>query len=326
MAEIRRQEREAARKELQEVAAAYGAQTAAVQGAAVAPAAALSWNLDADTLTGAVIEQVRRGDLIPVKLLIKSLPREAGTLMAKGASDDLEVLMDRLSCLLATFVHVERPDLADRAVEVMGAIFNLTFDQNGLNNGTLTIDVHDVRLRLATRAIACGALAVRESQWSVAKSLATVRPAAHDADYWQNWMFYAEVWAARSGLLNDDTRIGLSPLVLAQEHIVRLACLRPDVAADDEQIITSLCQFDILAAFAALSTPGGKRTGPFLAQFARWYAARTDPIVVRLVEGGNLRDAVYPEPDDSLANAIRAVGENHPRHLAGIPWLARLRG
>jgi hypothetical protein len=60
--------------------------------------------------------------------------------------------------------------------------------------------------------------------------------------------------------------------------------LAGDVAADEEQTIASLCQFDILAAYVALSTPGRKRTGPLLAQFARWYAAPTDPIVVRLIE------------------------------------------
>lgn len=121
--------------------------------------------------------------------------------------------------------------------------------------------------------------------------------------------------AARAGFHDEPSLEGgsqsyKSTLVFAQEHIVRLAELRPDVSSDDEAVVTSLCGFSLLSCFVALSVPGGKRTGPFLAHFGRWLAQRTDPLVVLLINGGEIRSQIYPEDDQSLADAVRAVGEN----------------
>jgi hypothetical protein len=267
---------------------------------------------------GAIVEQVRRNDLIPLRRLLKSLPRDATALMETGNADDLGVLLDQLTCTLATLIDLERPDLALGAVETFAAIYNATFGQRGSDNPKLGTAVHDARLAVITRAMACGALAVRERQWEVAHALATVSPAV-DPGYWQNWLFHGEVDAARAGLLQDPEypRIGQSPLVFAQEHVVRLECLRPDVGHDDERVITSLCQFDMLAGFAAIAGTSRRSDPPYLAQFARWFAERTDALVVEMIERGPMRDTFFPEGDAELAAALHVLANNASR-MAGI--------
>lgn len=317
-AEIRRQEREAARRELQEDFLAIQRAASRAGRAATGPASTLSWKLDSDTLGDAIVEQLRADDDIPVLSLLKSTPRAAGELFACGDLDGLRALMDSLTCVIARLIVIERPAYVERAVTAWQAIYNHTFDPHGVDRTDLGMAPAQARLETVSRILALGALAVRERQWRVARTLVARRVAAHDADYWDNWLFHGEVSAARGNLLNDpDNRAGKSPLVIAQEHILRLGCLRPDVDATAEAIITSLCQFDIVYAFVALSTPSGKRSGPFLANFGRWFAFRTDPIVVELINGGELRDVVFPDDDAELAGAIRSVAEN-ARHFSGL--------
>ncbi len=92
--EIRRQEREAARAELQDVL--LTAQTTADQAAraAAAPTATLSWRLDLNTLTAAITEQLRSNDDIPLTSLLKSAPGEAAELARDGQQDELDRLLD----------------------------------------------------------------------------------------------------------------------------------------------------------------------------------------------------------------------------------------
>lgn len=318
IAEVRRREREQARQEVHAVVVEMGRAAGAAQDVASAPASALTWRLDTETLIGAIIEQIRHDDLIPARRLLKSLPREARALMEGGDPDDLNALLDQLSCLLATFIDVEHSDLAHNAIEKLGAIYNATFDERGLHNPKLKINAHGVRLAVITRAMACGAAAVRERQFEVARALAMVPP-ADDPGYWQNWLFHGEVDAARAGLLADPAfpTGGQSPLVFAQEHIVRLACLRPDIGAEEELVLTSLCQFDMLAGFAAIAE-SHRREPPYLAQFARWYATRTDPIVVEMIAGGPLREVFFPEGVEELAAALQVLAYNASRMAAPI--------
>lgn len=176
----------------------------------------------------------------------------------------------------------------------------------------LCVSVAQLGLDLLSRAQAIGALAVRERQWELVRTIALQPVADHDPDYWGGWIFHAEVMAARANLLRSGAErpAGRNPLVLAQEHALRLASLRRDVV-DDDALVTSLCRFDMLAAFSILGVPVGRsRDGAFLAYFASWYQERTDPIVVELIRGGAIRDTVFPHDDSALARAIEAVAAN----------------
>ena len=312
--EIRSQEREAAKLELRDEFAGLVAQGGAAQTAARGPVGTLSIDLDLETLTNAAIELVRASDDIPLILLFKQAPARALELALAG-EPEFDAVLDRLICLGAVFSTVERSEPVRRAIDSLGAIYNSTFDNQGLDRRDLRIDPADLRFRIVTRAFALGALLTRNKQWSDIRYISDVRVASHDADYWQNWLFHGDVMAARAGFHQDEEGEGgresyKSTLVFAQEHIARLPDLRPDVSPEDELVVTSLCQFSLLTSFVALSTPEGKSTGSFLAHFGRWFAGRTDPMVVALIDGGEIREEIYPHDDQSLSNAIRSVGAN----------------
>lgn len=313
-ATIRREEREVARNELQQDYLAMQRAAQRATTAADAPADTLTWSLDAETLTSAITEQLRRDDDIPLITLLKSARRTAGEIAATGSLEDVETLLDGLTCVVARLIVIERWQYAERAVDVLQDIYNSTFTTTGHTRADLGVEGAAVHLAVIARVQALGALAVRDRQWSMARYLVERQVADHDADYWATWLFHGEVSAARANLMGDRERpSGKSPLVMAQEHIMRLGALRSDIAADGDAVITSLCQFDILAAFVTLSVPNDKRVAGFLAYFGEFWAHRTDPIVVQLIKGGELRAIVFPQDDKALAAAIRVVGYNASR-------------
>lgn len=314
---IRRQEREAARTELQQDFTAMQQAAQRATAAAEAPATTLRWNVDVETLTAAITEQLRRADDIPLISLIKSAPRAAIETLRASGFDDFESLLDRVASVIARLLLIERRQYAERAIDALQAIYNATFDANGFDRQDLGVHPAAVHLAVVTRVQAVGALAVRERDWSTARYLVQRPITQADAGYWGTWLFHGEVNAARANLLRDPERAaGKSPLVIAQEHIARLSDLRPDIAADDEEVITSLCQFDILAAFATISFT--ERGDAFLAYFGQWYAQRSDPIVVELIRGGEIREIVFPDDDDTLAAAVRAIAYNASRMAMSI--------
>ena len=76
----------------------------------------------------------------------------------------------------------------------------------------------------------------------------------------------------------------MSLLGRALAHASRLDCLRPDLLADDDRLLSSICQFDLLASVAGISQ--GRRVGSafFCPNFARYFARRSEPAVRALLD------------------------------------------
>jgi hypothetical protein len=276
--EIRRQEAEIARRELRNEFAELLAQGAAAQANARAPASTLTLDLDLDTLTGAVIEQLRVNDLIPLKLLLNGAP---GRVIEEAAKDggDVDGLLDRLTGLAGTLTVLDHDEEVRAVIEAFGTIYNTLVAANGLDRHDLSIPPDDLRLRLITRAYALGALLVRREKWTLVRQIAAMRPLGiHDESYWSNWLVHADVMAARAGYHADAQQSNAyrSTILFAQERISALLPLRPDLPADDDRIVTSLCQFSFLACLVAIDTAGEINPDPFLAQFGR--SSRRGPI------------------------------------------------
>jgi len=100
---------------------------------------------------------------------------------------------------------------------------------------------------------------------------------------------------------------GVSLLSLALQDVARVPALRPDLEARDELLLTSLCQFDILACLAAIDAPGGSAGGTFYPNFAWFFSARSDPAVVMLLDDHGARAVLFHGDDEELAAALRDV-------------------
>jgi hypothetical protein len=307
---IRGQERERARAEFRRDLREIAKESTDTQ-AASASITALTFSLDLETLVTTVLEQLRRDDEIPLRLLLTRAPQQAATLINESDDEALDGILDRLVSLAGAFATIDRTDRIETVIQTLATIYNQGLDEHGMDRTTMRLPPADRGLRIVTRLQALGALIVRRGQWQTIPKLVLQRPKVHHSDYWQNWIRHALVMASRAGLLRDpnNQRAGLSPLLLAQEHIVRLPWLRMDLPPADDEIITSLCQFDLLYCLTAYAGDPRHRLSEFLPSFARWYSHRTDPAVVAVIEDPTVRKAVFPMSDQDLADALRALGD-----------------
>jgi len=99
--------------------------------------------------------------------------------------------------------------------------------------------------------------------------------------------------------------VGLLSRVMAR--IDKLACVRPDLAANDERLLTSVVQFDALAMLIVLAYAPGDRDYPYHPSFARYYWSRFDPALARVITEPETRAKLHPGSDQELADDIRRM-------------------
>jgi hypothetical protein len=308
------------------------AQTA--QTATAGPAAALTWKVDGTTFTRLIVEQLRRGDDIPVRLLTDQMWRDSATLIRAGEGNDLGVLLDRLVCLAAVGLELDRRLVFERALWTFVKVYEQGFDGNGvplLSVAPPRIAAQRLWVAVVERVIAVGALAVRQRDWVAVRDLALQAPRGEDHSngriegHYGNWLRHALTQAARANLLDEDhqgRKVPVSLLGRALAHASRLDSLRPDLLTDDDRLLSSICQFDLLACVVGISQ--GRRVGSafFYANFARYFARRSEPAVRALLDDPSARAALFPENDQELADVLRALDEQAQREgFAFSGWM-----
>jgi hypothetical protein len=91
---------------------------------------------------------------------------------------------------------------------------------------------------------------------------------------------------------------------------MRLECLRSDGPSDD-QVLTSIAQFDVLSSLAAIDEAHTTDQRVFYTNFARFRQERIGSAVERLLTDDAMRAEIFRGNDRELAEALAAVG-----HLA----------
>jgi hypothetical protein len=283
---------------------------AAAQRAAQGPASALTWRMDAESFIATVVEQLRQNDTIPLRLLIGRIPQEVISLVLReDGKDELNTLLDRLTCLAATFMYLREPGLLGDVVRAFVTAYDGGYDEQGVPRHA-PLPAPRLWLMVIERIFALGGLAVRTENWGAVRDLALQRGGGVDFDRYTNWLRHALTMAARSGLFTERETgrdVELSLISLALRHVEGEECLRPDLPAGDERLLNSICQFDILASLAAIADAGSARSSVLYTSFARWYSQRTEPAVARLLEDPVMRELIFPLSDDDLAAALRAI-------------------
>ncbi len=289
--------------------------------AATGPAAALTWKVDGETFEQLVLEQLRRGDEIPLRLLTSRMRQDAATLVRGGERDELGVLLDRLACLAAIGLDMDRRSVFERAVWAFVKVYEQGFDANGtplLSAAPPRLSAQELWLAVTERVIAVGGLAVRRRDWPAVRDLALQAPRGEDhpngyiEGYYGNWLRHALTHATRANLLVEEhqgRQVPVSLLGRALAHAVRLDCLRPDLAADDDRLLSSICQFDLLACVAGIGQGGRVASEFFYPNFSRYYARRSEPAVRALLDDRAARAALFPGSDQDLAEVLRALDQ-----------------
>ncbi|GHF04184.1 hypothetical protein GCM10017786_42480 [Amycolatopsis deserti] len=291
--------KEAWRREIAHELAEQTRLTATVQGLQELPAAAMTWRIDGDSFEQLVTELLRSNDDISLRTLLTQTTRDAATLISNGSRGELGQLLDRVAALAALSIHHQRHAWWQLAVDALQRIYELGVDEHGNARGAESARLW---LDVITRVYALGALAVRLKDWAVVRSLAERRPQGAPFDYFGSWLRHALTMASRAYLFETEDRAGL----LARAHnVVRgVAALRPDRAADDPAILTSLAQFDVYGAFVVIGTRGGADSQNFYTNFARYYTQRSAPAFVTMVDDPEVRRVLFDGDDRLLAHAI----------------------
>jgi hypothetical protein len=305
-------EKEKWRAEIRQELTAIGS-SAAAQTLARGPAAMLTWKIDAESFIATIVEQLRNNDTIPLRLLMESVVVDAGQILAHPDLDEMAVLLDRLVCLAALFIVLEEHKWIDRIISLLASIYRLGFDQNG-NSLTQPFPGHNLWLMIIERVFALGALAVRRNDWQTVRTLAIQHPSLQEnrSNHYPNWVRHALTIGYRQNSFSRSEggrQLTVSPLSLARNQVRKEKCLRPDFNPEDDGVLDSLCQFDLLGALSAIAAVKDIDGRVWYPCCSHYDSRRTEPIVKRLLSDDGMRKAIFPLDDEYLSNSLRWLDE-----------------
>jgi hypothetical protein len=279
-----------------------------------------TFSLSSDEVTASALALLRAGDEIGLRQLLED-GRRRGRSYIDGELDEeqLSLLLDSAICLAATFLTYEAEEWFDRAIALLVDLYAAAATaervlQLGLGTQIAATEKGPrVWLAIIRRVYALGGLAVRREAWRAVRTLAVQLPGpVAQNGYDTNWLRHALTMASRArhfgGEVRGQPQIGL--IDLAREDSTRLDCLRSDgVRPEDEELLTSLAQFDVLSNLAAIDDADEVDGRVFYTNFARFRQTRIQPVVERLLTDQDARLKIFRSSNADLAVALAAIGE-----------------
>lgn len=264
------------------------------------PLANYTWRVDAPTFDAATLELFRANDDIPLRRVLNDAASDAGVLADSGDIDELTTIIGRVVSIAAQAVTYKRSGWFNESLATLARIYGFGFDARGSNRNNATSE--DLWLVLLEHILALGALAERKNDWAAVQALA-VTPPGGDSEYYASWMRHALTMAARSRRLDDGTAL----VTRAAERVGELPALHPDIAPGTDEVLSSICRFDLLAVLAIIAETENRSDGGWYPNFARFYTQRSEPAVQKLLTDTAMRSIIFPLSDDDLAAALREV-------------------
>jgi hypothetical protein len=188
----------------------------AASQAASGPASALTWRLDEAAFDATMIELFRRGDAIPIRLLLDQALAETRELIDReDGESELSALLDRIVSLAALALDLDQPKDFDRSVDTLMAIYELGFGGYGVPRNTVAVPVAKFWVMIVERVYALGALAVRREHWQAVRRLALARGQSRGwkMEGYRSWLRHALTMGARSHVARFETR-RVTPVVV----------------------------------------------------------------------------------------------------------------
>lgn len=288
-----------------DLAALGVAQTA--QTLAAGPIGALSWKVDSATFDSAVLELFRADDDIALRSFILSAAGDARGLVDAQDWDELATLVARLTALAANAITYRRPEWFRAAIEALGTVYRSGFDpQHGYDRPDISSP--QLWLLLVEHLLGLGAIAVRAKDWAAVSAIALQEPGGA-GEHYRSWLRHGLTMASRANLLNDGGQ-SKSLLTLARDRIAANPSLSAGFANDDNDALTALCQFDLLAALTTIAATGNVNDRDWYPNFARFFTSRSEPAVVELLSNPDMRAELFPLDDATLSTALRVLSRS----------------
>lgn len=310
-----REQQEIRRRERTELEEAYS-----TRRLGEGPLGSVSLDLDTRELSFAVLELVRRNDTIALRHLLADAAARARRLIeTDDIEDGLGHLVDQLSCLASTFVLYDQRRWFEEIVDLLVRIYAMPLGEGDVRRFGYSsrIDEREVAPRVwlvvIERVYALGALAVRRMDWRSVRTLTLqLPPPLAEEGYDTNWLRHALTMASRAQQF--EARGGeqhqVSLLTLARAVATRVDCMRPDgLASDDDELLSSLAQFDVLSNVVAIGAAKDVSGRVFYTNFARFRQSRVQRVVERLLSDSAMREELFPLADDDLAIALNEIGQ-----------------
>lgn len=264
-----------------------------------------TWQLDAEDFDHWVLDRFRNDD-IPLRQLLFELRGQAGALLGDGDPDMLNTLLDRLASVGALAIQFGRDWWLARALDTLVAIYDLGFDASGHEGGRRETVL--LWIALVARVHALGGLAVRLRDWPAVRSLADQRPAGDSLQHdFGSWLQHAPVMAARANLLDPPGEKASGMIGRAIQAARAVKALHPDRSPDDEAIVNSICQFDVLGCLAVIAGRQSLAPGNFFPSFAQYRSRRTEPAFRQIITDPDMRRTIFRGDDRLLADALLAI-------------------
>jgi hypothetical protein len=292
------QHKEAWRAELRDELAGIAERDPATRRLEELPSATVTWKIDAEGFDQVVTELMRRNDDIPLRQMLLKLPAEAAQLLNDGKTAELATLLDRLSSIGALALQFGRPEWLDRVLATFVAIYDLGFDASGYERNGRSIVI--LWLDILAPVYGLGALAVRLGEWTAVRKLSDRRPRGEAFSRYGSWLRHALTMGLRANALDKSTG-----LIARAHNVIRTAeTLHPDRSADDQAILDSLCQFDVLGCLVVIGERKSFDSGNFYPSFAGYYSRRAEPVIAQLVSDQAMRRVIFDGDDRFLADAL----------------------
>lgn len=262
------------------------------------PSSALSWRLDTKGFDELVVELIRRGDDIPLRSMLLRAPGDAKELH-QARSEDLNTLLDRVTSVAALGLTFNKSTYCELGLQALVKIYELGVDQNGVTRGG--VDAPQLWLTIIDRVYALGGLAVRGQKWAEVRSIANRKPRGQDFTYWASWLRHALTMAARAEILEQKS----AGLIARAHNVVRaVPALHLDVDAESDEVLNSLCQFDVYGGLVNIGERGDASTSTYYTNFARYYTRRSEPAFLKVIQDAEVRRQLFAGDQRLLATAI----------------------
>lgn len=279
---------------------------------AAGPASALTWRLDNDTFLEVIIEQLRKQDTVPLTLFLSGIASEVASLLTEtNGAEYISLILDRLTCLAALMLRLHNDDLFRSVIGALVAIYKVPIDTHTAYRKDIALSPAQLWFMVLQRLVGVGAVAERLKKWDAIRYLVLQKGRGFEADGYLNWYRHALTQASKANLLNRDQvgKVRQEPLLtFAQLQAERLTCLRTDVI-DEEELLDSLCRFDILASIVGIDNAGLPDDSAFFPNFANYFSRRSTPAIMALLDDENMRKALFRGTDIELAEALLAIQE-----------------
>ena len=283
------------------------------------PLGSVSLDLPTKELSLTVLDLIRRNDAIALRhLLNDSLRRARAILDQEGDIEaNLSDLLSKLVCLAAALLEHDQETWFREVLAILVQIYGMPVTEDQVRSFGYSTEISPeevaprVWLAVIERVFGLGGLAVRLKKWAAVRQLTLQLPDVVEAvGYDRNWLRHALTMASRARHFEREDQ-QLSLLTLARNRAVELECLRSDgIAEDDDELLTSIAEFDFLSNVAAIDVSIGMKPGrAYYPNFARFYQERIQGAANRLVSNQAMKTALWSRSNDQLAVALMEIGE-----------------